>query len=222
MDPLRLLADQRCAVCGATGALLCRGCRVALPWLGGTLCPRCGEPDPHARLRCARCAQLGRAVATARSALALDAGGAALVRAWKDAARAPLADVAAACVAAAVPRPQADAVVPVPAAVARAAWRGVDGPGDLAVRLARLWRLPLRCDLLRRVDERPQRGLDATARRRNAAAAFRAVAATTGRVVLIDDVLTTGATARAAARALRGAGATRVDVVTLARVATIS
>ena len=42
-----------------------------------------------------------------------------------------------------------------------------------------------------------------------------------GRVVLIDDVLTTGATVWAAARALRRAGATRVDVVTLARVATI-
>lgn len=161
-------------------------------------------------------------MATARSALALVDGGAALLRAWKDAARVPVADLAAACVAAAIPRPRADAIAPVPAAVARAAWRGVDGPGDLAARLARIWGLPLRHDLLRRIDERPQRGLDAEARRRNAADAFRGTGAAAGRIVLIDDVLTTGATARAAAQTLRRAGATRVDVVTLARVATIS
>lgn len=221
MDPLRLLADQRCVACGARGSLVCRPCRAALPWLTGPLCPRCGEPGAHLRFRCGLCGRLGPAVATARSALALDGAGSALVRAWKDGARTPVASVAAACVHGVVPRPAADAVVAVPAAAARAAWRGVDGPADLAALLARGWDLPLRHDALRRVDARAQRGLDARSRRRNAAEAFQPGAPIAGRVVLVDDVLTTGATAWAAARALRRAGAARVDVVTLARVATI-
>ena len=221
MDPLRLLADQRCVACGERGALVCRGCRDALPWLTGPHCPRCGDPGAHLRFRCALCGRLGAAVATARSALALDGVGGALVRAWKDGARGPVAAVAAACIHAAVPRPAADAIVAVPAASARAAWRGVDGPADLAALLARSWDLPDARGALRRVDARPQRGLDARSRRRNAAAAFAPGAPIAGRVVLVDDVLTTGATAWAAARALRRAGAARVDVVTLARVATI-
>jgi predicted amidophosphoribosyltransferase len=63
---------------------------------------------------------------------------------------------------------------------------------------------------------RPQRGLPRGERRRNVRGAFRAGEAR-GRIVLVDDVYTTGATSSAAATALRAAGATRVDVVTFAR-----
>ena len=62
-----------------------------------------------------------------------------------------------------------------------------------------------------------QRGLALAERRRNVRAAFRAVASAPARVVLVDDVYTSGSTAAAAASALRGAGATRVEVVTFAR-----
>lgn len=222
MDLLRVLADQRCVLCDMRGTLLCGACRRELPWLQGPLCPRCGEPDPHGRLRCPLCARLGAGIASARSALEHAAGGGAIVRAWKDAARAPVAELAAACVMAAVPRPAVDGIVPIPAARARAAWRGVDGPMALATVLGAAWSLPVHDDLLERVDERPQRGLTAAQRRRNAAGAMRARRAARGRVVLVDDVLTTGATVRAAAHRLREAGADRVDVITFVRVATIA
>ncbi len=143
------------------------------------------------------------------------------MRAWKDAARAPVAELAARCVLAATPRPVADLVVPVPPARARAAWRGVDGPAALADLLGRAWAVPVRHDVLERVRDRPQRGLTAVERRRNAAGSIAARAEVRGRVLLIDDVLTTGATVRAAAHRLRSVGADRVDVVTFARVATI-
>ena len=73
--------------------------------------------------------------------------------------------------------------------------------------------------LVRLRDTPPQTGLSAAARRRNVAGAFRASRSFAGlEVVLIDDVLTTGATARACAKALRQAGARRVGLLTAARV----
>ncbi|MDQ2981981.1 MAG: ComF family protein, partial [Actinomycetota bacterium] len=65
---------------------------------------------------------------------------------------------------------------------------------------------------------RPQRGLSRPDRRRNVARAFRANCCVPQRVLLVDDVYTSGATAAAAASALRKAGARRVEVVTFARV----
>ncbi len=220
MDLWRLVADQRCAACSARGALLCRTCRSAMPWLCGPLCERCGEPEPRPRIACPVCDRLGRSVGSVRSAVELDSVGASLVRAWKDAARAPVARLAAACLVAAVPRPLCDLIVPVPAASSRAAWRGVDGPSDLVRLLGRAWMLPTAGDALRRINDRPQRGLSADQRRRNAAGAFAAAHVVTGRVLLVDDVMTTGATLRAAAWLLRQSGAERVDVVTFARVVT--
>ena len=222
MDLLRLLADQRCVICAARGTLLCSACRRQLPWLQGPLCLRCGEPDPHARLRCTLCARLGSSITTVRSALSHETGGGSIVRAWKDAARAPVAGLAADCILATVPRPAADYIVPVPAARARAAWRGVDGPAALASQLGSAWSLPVRNDVLERIRDRPQRGLTAAQRRRNVAGSIIHRRAIDGRVVLVDDVLTTGATVRAAAHHLRRAGADRIEVVTFARVATIT
>ncbi len=223
MDPLRLIADRRCAVCGRRGTELCPPCRRALPWLGAPRCPRCGTPAPGPLLACVTCRALGARIGTVRSAFALREAGAALVGAWKDGARRPLATLAARCVCAAVPRPvRGDLLVPVPAAADRAAWRGHDGPADVARALAARWRLPVDDGALRRVHGRPQRGLGAAARRRNAASAFRADRAVRGQVILVDDVLTTGATARACASRLMAAGAISVDVVTVARVVTRS
>jgi predicted amidophosphoribosyltransferase len=94
--------------------------------------------------------------------------------------------------------------------------RGGHAPALLAVALGKRWALPAR-PLLAAVGARPrQRGLDAGARRANVRGAFTAAAAA-GRVVVVDDVYTTGATLSACARALRQAGAGEVVAVTLAR-----
>ncbi len=221
MDPLRLLADQRCVACDVRGTLLCADCRRHLPWLRGPLCRRCGEPVAADRIGCPVCVRLDPALATIRSAVALDGVAASAVRSWKDGARGPVATLVERCIAGTVPRPSACLIVPVPASRDRVAWRGVDGPRAVADRLGRRWRVAVCTKSLERRTPTPQRGLSAAGRKRNAAQAFVIPAPVAGRVVLVDDVMTTGATLGACARRLRQAGASQVDAVTFARVVTI-
>ena len=140
------------------------------------------------------------------------------MREWKERGRRRLAEQAASLVAEVIPRPEgADALSYVPGDPERAWKRGDVAPRGLALALAGLWRLPV-ADLLRRVDSQPrQRGLSLVERRRNVRGTVAATGAPPRTVCLVDDVYTSGATADACASALRRAGASRVEVVTLAR-----
>jgi ComF family protein len=117
-----------------------------------------------------------------------------------------------------------DVVTPVPLTRLRLLWRRYNQSAILAGELARQTGLPLALHLLKRARfHRPQVGLTRDQRRRNLAGAFLVPpgrrAGLEGRnVLLIDDVITTGATAEACARALKQAGAARVDVLALALV----
>jgi len=117
--------------------------------------------------------------------------------------------------------PQPDLLVPVPLARRRLRQRGFNQAQMLAQWLGGALKLPVDEHLLERVvDTPPQQQLDAATRRRNLRQAFCLAPGTVikGRhLALIDDVLTTGATAEALARLLKRAGAVRVDVYCLAR-----
>lgn len=119
--------------------------------------------------------------------------------------------------------PAPDIVIPVPLAADRRTERGYNQAWELARRAARLRGVPARADvLLRHQGGAHQAQLKRAERLRNLAGSFKvsptARAAIDGqRVALVDDVLTTGATAEAAARALRSAGAAAVDLWVLAR-----
>ena len=114
-----------------------------------------------------------------------------------------------------------DIVVPVPLHRRRARSRGFNQSELLARAVARPLGLPLACRVLRRARDTPaQSALPAAARRRNVRGAFRCRRLAGEHVLLVDDVLTTGATAEAAARALLDAGAARVEVLVLMRAAT--
>jgi ComF family protein len=118
-------------------------------------------------------------------------------------------------------RPRPDALVPLPLHRARLRRRGYDQALELARPLARTLDLPLCSDLLQRVRATaPQSELSAGARRRNVQGAFavRTDGPVPGHVVLVDDVMTTGATLRAAATALKHAGVQRVEAWVCARV----
>jgi predicted amidophosphoribosyltransferase len=116
-----------------------------------------------------------------------------------------------------VERPDADALTFVPPDGGRRVERGYHPAGRLAAELAGAWSLPVQALLERHGRSRPQRGLPLVERRRNVRGAFAAPGPVRGRIVLVDDVYTSGATAAAASSALRSAGAADVLVVTFAR-----
>jgi predicted amidophosphoribosyltransferase len=128
-----------------------------------------------------------------------------------------LARWAASVMAEELDRPAAGCLAFVPADPDRRLRRGHHAAERLAAELAALWALPLEPLLTRARGSPRQRGLTQVERRRNVAGAFRATGPVPSRVVLVDDVYTTGATASAAASALRKSGARSVEIVTFAR-----
>jgi len=233
----RLLADlvfpAACEACRVALPLahptcLCAACVTAMPPPPAPLCLRCGVPLPAgASQPCPGCARRPPTFAVARSAaLYLPASAglnplAAAVHALKYGGRRAVADALGMLLATRYPFATDAVLVPVPLHPSRLRERGFNQAALLARGLARRRGLVVAGRALRRV--RPtaaQPGLSAVDRRKNLAAAFavRTPAAVAGRqVVLVDDVLTTGATADACSRVLLAAGARRVDVYTAGR-----
>jgi predicted amidophosphoribosyltransferase len=140
-----------------------------------------------------------------------------LVGAWKEQGLRKVAAFAAELVAEVVPAPRAQALTFVPPDGERSLERGYHPAARLARELSERWDLEVVPLLARPGTSRRQRGLPLVERRRNVRGAFRPVGEAPARVVLVDDVYTSGATAAAAASALRKAGACRVEIVTFAR-----
>jgi predicted amidophosphoribosyltransferase len=167
--------------------------------------------------RCRECAGRRLAFASARAAVRYEREARVLVAAWKGRALRGLASVAAALLADTVAPPAAHALAFVPADPDRGLARGHHPAASLAERLAAIWGLPVLALLERPQAGRAQRELGLAERRRNVAGAFAACRSPPSRVILVDDVYTTGATASEAARCLLRAGARRVEVLTFAR-----
>ena len=167
--------------------------------------------------RCAECAGRRLGFATARGAILYDAGAKAFVRSWKEHGRRDLARLAAELVVAVVPRLAVDTITFVPGDRDRGLKRGHSPPERLARELGAMWEVPAESLLLRLRPTLRQRGLGLQERRRNVAGAFGAIVEVPRRIVLVDDIYTTGSTVSGCAAALRKAGAERVDVVALAR-----
>ena len=214
---LDVLLPQRCAACELPGPALCPECRDSLIRLAPPLCDRCGAPGPWPVKRCAECSGRRIAFASARAAILYDASARRLVQAWKERGQRRLARAAAGLVVETLARPDVAALAFVPADADRARERGHRPAEALARELGRVWELPVEGLVRRARSVERQRGLGLRERRRNVAGAFASARASPGRVCLVDDVYTSGATAAAAASALRRGGARRVEVVTLAR-----
>lgn len=228
----RALWPPRCLLCesvGCGGLDLCDTCLAALPY-NRHACMRCAMPvsgtddlNGHpVELVCGRCLRRPPLQTHARAAFVYGFPLDRLLPRAKfhgDLASTRLLATLMASALAEAERPQA--LVSVPLHAGRLRERGYDQALELARPLARRLGLPLRDDLLRRARATAaQSRLDARQRRRNLRGAFavRANCELPAHVALVDDVMTTGATAHAAASALLRAGVARVDVWVCARV----
>jgi predicted amidophosphoribosyltransferase len=195
-----LIVPPRCCVCGTACRLdepLCRACERAL---------RASVP--------AAAAVTGLELAW--SAVAYDGVARDLISALKFAGRLRLAHRAAVAIAEGAPHGLlAGALVPVPAAPGRRRSRGFDPAERIAGALAASTALPL-AGCLRRTDAPRQVGRS-RAERLGRPPVVRLAGPAPSSAVLVDDVLTTGATLRACAAALRGGGSEHVVAVTFAR-----
>ena len=214
---LDLLLPQCCLVCSLPGAQVCDRCTAALRRIEPPLCARCGAPTAWPVQRCGECAGRRLAFAHARAVLVYDDRLRQVVLAWKERGLRRLAAWAGAVVRESLARPDVACVAFVPGDPDRGLKRGHHAAERLATELATEWELPLHPLLTRARGSPRQRGLTQHERRRNVAGAFLAHGRVPTRVALVDDVYTTGATANAAASALRKGGARNVEVLTLAR-----
>jgi len=216
----RELLAPDCALCGSRSErdIVCDRCERALPWLGSA-CVRCAAPLAHGGT-CGDCLHRPPPFDAAsacfeyrypldRLVLRFKSSGDFAVGRWLAARMAHRVRDAA----------NPDCILPAPLGRARLRERGFNQSAEIARRIARELRIPLAIDAIEKLRDTPsQQGLTRRERRANLRGAFRCARCLAGRhVALVDDVVTTGATAEAIAAELRRAGAERISVWAVAR-----
>jgi ComF family protein len=230
---LDLVYPPLCIACRgqvAEPGALCADCWRNIRFLDGPMCACCGLPfefDSGGETLCAGCHARPPAFDKARAVMRYDEASRGPILALKHGDRLDLAPAFARWLdrGGRALLEEADLVIPVPLHPRRLWSRRYNQSAELARALARLAAKPTRLEVLIRARATPSQGAmrSAKARRRNMLGAFKvsprhksAIAARN--ILLVDDVLTTGATAEACARALKRAGAAKVFVLALARV----
>jgi ComF family protein len=232
---LDLLLAPMCLACecaldtGDRARLVCRRCRARLRALPHPCCPRCGaslmRTGATPAAVCGECARWPAVLRTARSTCLMLPPADRIVHqlkygGWPALAR-PMAERMLQIPLPAEVNEEVQLVVPVPTSAARRRARGYNQAELLAREYARLRGLRLLCALHRQRTAETQTALQPLERAANVAGAFRLADHVAGiegeHILLIDDVLTTGATAAECAKALAAAGARCVSILTFAR-----
>jgi ComF family protein len=216
-----LLFPPRCALCGRDGTLLCEPCIAALPRAAGTRCERCWMPIRSAGV-CRHCAEAPPSFVSLRAAFVMDGGSRRLAHELKyegmTSLAAPMGSLMVESLGATI---DSEVVVPVPLHSSRERTRGYNQAALLARQVARLAGMSLLDRAVRRT--RSTTPLTKTMHREERLAIMRDAFSArrddlAGRaILLVDDVVTTGATLDACSEALMAAGAARVDCLTWAR-----
>ncbi len=229
---LDAVLPPRCLKCGdilSAAQALCPDCWRKLTWLGAPCCACCGQPFPFdagGEALCGACLQKRPAYDRARAVFRYDDESRDLVIGLKHADRTETVPALAGWMSrvGGALLESTELIVPVPLHWTRLATRRFNQAALLAHAIGRTAGLPvLPQALLRRRATRSQGHLGRLARFRNVKGAIvvaerHATVVTNRRILLIDDVITTGATVESAAKALISAGARQVDVLALAKV----
>jgi ComF family protein len=225
---LDLVFPPRCVSCDSFGAFLCKGCVATVTNADPPRCPTCWMPgsDPAGEsvpgIECGRCRAIRPSFKAVRSVFVYQAAARDAVHALKFRGVSAVASIMAGFMAQRLVEwsPPIDSIVPVPLAGSRRRQRGYNQSELLAKVLSRLTAIPLaRRALVRPRSASPQYRLnDRDERRRNVTGAFLpGKRGPRGGVLLVDDVITTGATLNACACVLIEAGAGPVFALTFAR-----
>lgn len=228
---LDLFLPPACPLCGQEWAgsrphLFCPECLAGIRPLASPCCPACALPYPTENGSdhlCEECLRAPPPFLWARGVGLYEDALRSAVRRFKFEGAfnldRPLAHLLATALAEKAASFAPDLLVPVPLHPLRLRRRTYNQSLLLARRLGKHWKVPVASRLLTRTRFTPaQQGLKAVVRRRNVKGAFAPARALAGeRVLLIDDVFTTGATARECCRTLKAAGASEVAVAVLGR-----
>lgn len=222
------LLPVRCVFCGVSCVAgerhVCDECLDDLPW-NVRCCERCAIPAPldlPAGVSCGACQVSPPPWRSIRAPLIYEFPVDAAIRAFKFRRRLAYAPAFASFIerASRETPDDIDALIPVPLHRLRQARRGFNQAYEIARPVAKKRGLPMPANVIRRRPTRYQSGLDAAARRRNLRDAFVVRGPLVCRhPLIVDDVVTTGATAGALTAALLAAGASTVSILALARAA---
>jgi competence protein ComFC len=220
---LSALADlfypERCVGCERRASdVLCRTCFDALPRVGSPVCGRCGLPTAFATFVCEECKNVDFGFQSARAPLKYDGVGKQVVHALKYRGyKRVVGRLAAPLMLQVVGEGHFDAVVPVPLHSSRLRKRGFNQAELLARGVAEKMKATVSDTLEVVRGTRDQVELSAAQRRANVAGAYTATKPLRGKILLIDDVFTTGATMSACAGTMVRAGAKEVHALSLCR-----
>lgn len=217
----QFLLPASCLLCGApaSNTLLCEGCEADLPWHDALQCPVCAHPTGTGDT-CGQCLKHPPAFDATLALLAYRFPANALLQRYKYSGFLAIASAMAALLArrvTALPRP--DLLLPMPLHPDRLKERGFNQAVEIGRIVGNALNIPMEVRRVRRNKATPpQANLTFDQRRRNVRGVFECAGSLAGKhVVLLDDVMTTGASLDALAQAVKQAGAARVECWVLAR-----
>lgn len=213
-----LIFPQHCVSCSKrAGDLLCRDCFEALPYIGRPFCRRCGMPTAFEAFVCDECKGVDFGFAGARAPLRYESVGKDIVHALKYQGYTRVVGRLMAPLMAGMVEGSFDTVVCVPLHLSRRRKRGFNQAEVMGRAVAERIKVPFSDKLEATRKTRDQVELTADERRKNVEGAFITRGPLRGRVLLVDDVFTTGATLSAGSEALIRAGADEVHALSLCR-----